>query len=433
MTTSPESAAPAGLHAATRCCIAGGGPAGMVLGLLLARAGVAVTVLEKHTAFLRDFRGDTVHPSTLQVLHELGLLDDFLRRPHDEVRQLHATVYGHEMVLADFAHVPARCRFIALMPQWDVLDFIRHAAVRYPGFRLLMDAEATGLLRNGQGDVTGVALRTGAHAGQPVEGRLRADLVIAADGRHSTLRAAAGLPLHDLGSPIDVLWMRLPRQPGDPDITGGYLEPGCFFVTINRGDYWQCALVIPKGGSAGLQARGIASFRATIAGVAPFLAGRLEAALPDWEPVKLLSVRVDRLERWWLPGLLCIGDAAHAMSPVGGVGINLAVQDAVATANLLAAALADGRPASALTPLLQQVQQRRMWPARATQAAQVMLHRRLLAPVVVASGAGGGAEGRPPVPPWPMRLLDRFPVLRGLPARAVGMGVRPEHVRSPRH
>ncbi len=425
MSVHPEAAPQAG-PAATRCCIAGGGPAGMVLGLLLARAGVPVTVLEKHTDFLRDFRGDTVHPSTLEVLHELGLLDDFLQRPHEEVRQLHANVYGHDMVLADFAQVPARCRFIALMPQWDFLDFIRDAAARYPGFRLLMDTEATGLLRNGQGAVTGVTLRSGAHAGQAVDGQLRADLVIAADGRHSTLRAAAGLPLQDLGAPIDVLWMRLPREPGDPDTTGGYVAPGRFFVTINRASYWQCALVIPKGGSAALRSRGIEAFRRAIAEAAPFLAGRLEAALPDWEPVQLLSVSVDRLERWWLPGLLCIGDAAHAMSPVGGVGINLAVQDAVATANLLAAALADGRPAAALHALLPQVQQRRLWPSRATQAVQVMLHRRLLAPILAGEGSGGHRSV-----PWPLRLLDRFPALRGLPARAVGIGVRPEHVQTP--
>ncbi|MES2187055.1 MAG: FAD-dependent oxidoreductase [Pseudomonadota bacterium] len=417
---------------ATRCCIAGGGPAGMVLGLLLARAGVDVTVLEKHNDFLRDFRGDTVHPSTLQVLHELGLLDAFLQRPHDKVRQLHATVYGRDMVLADFAGLPPPCDFIALMPQWDFLAFIRDEAVRYPGFHLRMDAEATGLVQEG-GAVVGVALTRGARAGRPLASELRADLVIAADGRHSTLRAAAGLPLRDLGSPIDVLWMRIPKAPGDPDTTGGHIEPGRFLVAINRGDYWQCALVIAKGGIADLQARGIETFRRAIEEVAPYFAGRLELALPDWDAVKLLSVRVDRLDTWWRPGLLCIGDAAHAMSPVGGVGINLAVQDAVATANILAAALADGRPAAGITPLLAEVQARRMWPAKVTQAVQVMLHKRLLAPIVGAQpGEVRDARPAPRKVPWPMRLLDDLPLLRGLPARAVGLGVRPEHVRSPK-
>ncbi len=401
---------------ATRCCIAGGGPAGMMLGLLLARAGVEVLVLEKHADFLRDFRGDTVHPSTLEVMHELGLLSAFLQRPHDEVRELHAMVGETEMVIADFSRLRTHCRFIALMPQWEFLDFLRQQAERYPSFRLLQRADVTGVIEHA-GRVTGVQAQT-------PEGlmHVQADLVIGADGRHSTVRAAAALAVRDIGAPIDVLWLRLPRLPDDPSVTGGRINTGSFLVMLDRGSYWQCAYVIAKGGIEAVQARGLDAFRAALVRVAPLLADRVHL-LASWDDIKLLSVTVDRLERWWKPGLLCIGDAAHAMSPVGGVGINLAVQDAVATANALAAALADrDLGADALTPLLERVERRRLFPVRVTQAMQVAVQNRVLGAVV------DPARTAPMKLPWPMRLFMWFPLLRGVPAWLVGVGVRPEHV-----
>lgn len=404
-----------------RCCIAGGGPAGMMLGLLLARAGVEVLVLEKHADFLRDFRGDTVHPSTLEVIHELGLLDKFLARPHDEVSELRAVVGNTEVVLASFKRVRTRCKFIAMMPQWEFLDFVRDEAELYPGFRLIQNAEVTGVIQS-QGAVMGVQVTT---PDGPLE--VMADLVIGADGRHSTVRSAAGLVVHDLGAPIDVLWMRLPKLPGDPSTTGGRITTGIFLAMIDRGTYWQCAYVIPKGGIEEVRARGLEAFRADMVKVAPLFAGRIDT-LASWDDIKLLSVTVDRLERWYKPGLLCIGDAAHAMSPVGGVGINLAVQDAVAAANTLAEALADARLGRAdFTPLLAQVEKRRLLPTRLTQAAQVAIQNRLLSPVL----AGRGSDAPPMELPWPLKLMRRWPLLQAVPAYAVGVGVRPEHVRSP--
>jgi len=404
-----------------RCCIAGGGPAGMMLGLLLARAGVEVVVLEKHADFLRDFRGDTVHPSTLQVIHELGLLDKFLARPHDEVSELRGVIGNTEVVLANFKRLNIRCKFIAMMPQWEFLDFVRDEAELYPGFRLIQNAEVTGVIQQGD-NVTGVHVTT---PQGPLE--LMADLVIGADGRRSTVRSAAGLVVRDLGAPIDVLWMRLPKLPGDPSTTGGRITTGIFLAMIDRGSYWQCAYVIPKGGIEEVRARGLEAFRADMVKVVPLFAGRIDT-LASWDDIKLLSVTVDRLERWYKPGLLCIGDAAHAMSPVGGVGINLAVQDAVATANILAAALADARLGRAdFTPLLAQVEKRRLLPTRLTQAAQVAIQNRLLSPVL----AGRGSDAPPMELPWPMKLMRRWPLLQALPAYAVGVGVRPEHVRSP--
>lgn len=408
----------------TCCCIAGGGPAGMMLGLLLARAGVQVVVLEKHADFLRDFRGDTVHPSTLQVMHELGLLDKFLTRPHDEIHELRGMVGDTELVLANFRHVPCSCKFIALMPQWDFLDFLCDEAERLPTFRLIRNAEVTGVFMHA-GVVSGVKATT------PVGPlQVTADLVIGADGRHSTVRSAAGLVVHDLGAPIDVLWMRLPKAADDPATTGGRIVPGAFMAMIDRRSYWQCAYVIAKGGMAAIQARGLEAFRAELVKVAPFFADRVQA-LSGWDDIKLLSVTVDRLERWYMPGLLCIGDAAHAMSPIGGVGINLAIQDAVAAANILAAPLADvSVSTSALTPFLAKVEKRRLFPARVTQAAQVAVQNRLLKPVI----ASGGAAGTPAVTmtvPWPLKLLSCSSWLQAIPAYAVGVGVRPEHVRSP--
>jgi 2-polyprenyl-6-methoxyphenol hydroxylase-like FAD-dependent oxidoreductase len=402
----------------TRCCIAGGGPAGMMLGLLVARAGVDVIVLEKHGDFLRDFRGDTVHPSTLELMHELGLLDAFLQRPHNRAHDLHVTIAGRDMTIIDFAHVPTHCKFLALMPQWDFLDFVRDQAESHPGFYLMQKAEVTGLLEQ-DGRVDGVQVDT---ADGPLQ--IHADLVVGADGRHSTVRRAAALPVRDIGAPIDVLWMRLPTAAGDSPDTGAHIGPGHFFVTIRRGDYWQCAYVIAKGGIEQIKARGLDAFRQELAQAAPMFASRVDV-LRGWDDIKLLSVTVDRLEQWSKPGLLCIGDAAHAMSPIGGVGINLAIQDAVATANILAAALANQDvDAMRLSSMLERVQQRRMFPVRVTQAVQVAIQNRLLLPTISRNDSAAMKI------PLPLRMLEGWPLLRMLPARLFAVGVRPEHVRS---
>lgn len=401
-----------------RCCIAGGGPAGMMLGLLLARAGIDITVLEKHADFLRDFRGDTVHPSTLDVIDELGLLEKFLARPHDKARTLKVTIGDAKIQIADFTHVRTRCKFIAMMPQWEFLDFLRDEATRYPNFRLILSAEVKGLIET-DGTVRGVMANT-------PEGHLEviADLVIAADGRRSILRASAGLAVRDLGAPIDVLWMRIPVAAGDPPDTGGIIGRGQFFVMIHRGTYWQCAYVIPKGEIESLRNQGLPDFRKKLINIAPFLADRMHA-IATWDDVKLLSVTVDRLQRWWKPGLLCIGDAAHAMSPVGGVGINLAIQDAVATANLLKKPLSNSNNCKeAITPFLARIQRRRMLPTMVTQAAQVAIHQRLLVPAIQ------NREERPLEVPWLLALINRWSVLQALPAYGVGIGIRPEHVRA---
>ena len=401
-------------HIRTQCCIAGGGPAGMMLGYLLARAGVQVLVLEKHHDFLRDFRGDTIHPSTLTVLDDLGLLDEFLALPHDEVRELSGEVYGQPVTLADFRHVPAARQFMVLVPQWDFLDFLARRAKAFPSFSLRMDAQVTGLTQDGA-RVTGVQVQQGGEAFT-----VTADLVVGADGRHTTVREAAGLPTQALGVPIDVLWFRVPRDAADPSRTGGIIQPGAMLVTLNRDTYWQCAYVIPKDGYGQVRAEGLDAFRERIAAVAPFLADSVHA-IGGWDDVKLLGVQVDRMPQWAREGLLCIGDAAHAMSPVGGVGINLAIQDAVAAANLLAVPLREGRVALGD---LEAVQKRREWPAKVTQRVQVALHEELLSPVLARTQAPSGV-------PLPVRLLQRLPMLRRLPARMVGIGVRPERVQSP--
>jgi 2-polyprenyl-6-methoxyphenol hydroxylase-like FAD-dependent oxidoreductase len=401
----------------TQCCIAGGGPAGLMLGYLLARAGVQVVVLEKHGDFLRDFRGDTIHPSTLTVLDDLGLLDDFLALPHQEVRELVGDVYGHSVTIADFTHLDAPRPFMVLVPQWDFLAFIAERAQRLPNFTLRMAAQATGVIEEAAA-VVGVKAASANGAFE-----VRADLVVAADGRHTTLRGSAGLRSDDLGAPIDVLWFSVARDPArDRSQTGGYIRPGAMLVTLNRDRFWQCAFVIPKDRLPELQAEGIAAFRERVRQVAPFLQAAL-ASLTSWDDLKLLSVQVSRMPRWYRDGLLCIGDAAHAMSPVGGVGINLAIQDAVAAANLLAAPLRDQRLA---TSDLAAVQRRRDWPARVTQRAQIAIHNELLAPVLAGTAA-------PTELPLPLRLLQRLPMLRRLPARLVGIGVRPERVHSPAH
>ena len=398
---------------AARCCIAGGGPAGMMLGLLLARAGVDVIVLEKHADFFRDFRGDTIHPSTLEVVHELGLLEEFLKRPHQELRELRGWI-GDEMIpVADFSHLPTHCKFIALMPQWDFLDFLAQHGKTYPSFRLRMQAEVTELIEEG-GRVAGVRART---PGGALE--VRADLVVGADGRHSTVREKAALQIMDLGAPMDVLWMRLSQRLGDPKESMGRFDPGHVFVMIDRGDYWQCAFVIPKGGFDEVKRRGLEAFRDEVARVAPFMRDRV-SEIADWGHVKLLTVAVDRLRQWCRPGLLCIGDAAHAMSPIGGTGINLAIQDAVAAGNILAEPLRRG---PATLDQLWAVQRRRELPTRITQRAQVLIQNRIIGRVLTTQAKSFSV-------PLPVRLMRRWPFLRRIPARLIGLGVRPEHVKS---
>jgi 2-polyprenyl-6-methoxyphenol hydroxylase-like FAD-dependent oxidoreductase len=393
-----------------RCCIAGGGPAGMMVGLLLARAGVPVLVLEKHADFLRDFRGDTIHPSTLDVIHELGLLDEFLRRPHQEVRSLGGQIGDDFLELADFSQLPTRCRFLVLMPQWDFLDFLAEAGRRYPAFQLLMQAEVTDLVER-DGRIVGVCANT-------PQGRLnvQADLVIAADGRQSTVRREARLAVDDIGAPMDVLWMRLSRQADDPAQTLGRIDAGRIFIMLNRDEYWQCAFVIGKGGFDEVRRQGLPALRDEIARLVPYLRGRT-GELRDWDDVKLLSVAVDRLRVWHRPGLLCIGDAAHAMSPVGGVGINLAIQDAVAAANILAGPLFNG---AVRDDDLRAVQRRREFPTRATQRLQVLVQQRVIGRVL--------SDRRPTGAPRLLRWAARWRYLRRFPARVIGVGFRPEHV-----
>jgi 2-polyprenyl-6-methoxyphenol hydroxylase-like FAD-dependent oxidoreductase len=397
----------------TGCCIVGGGLAGMVLGLLLARAGVEVTVLEKHADFFRDFRGDTIHPSTLEIVYELGMLDDFLKLPHQEIRQLNVQIGDTFITIGDFTHLPTHCKFLMFMPQWDFLTFVSERAHRYPTFRLAMQTTAIDLITDG-------ARVTGVRATDPDgDVEIRADLVVGADGRHSAVRDKAGLQVIETGVPIDVLWFRLPRRPGDPGAVFGRLNRGKMMVMLDRGDYFQCGFLIYKDGYDELQRRGIESFRADIAQLAPFTRDRV-AELHDWSEVRLLTVKVDHLRRWYREGLLCIGDAAHAMSPVGGIGINLAIQDAVAAANILARPLLEKRVS---IDDLQKVQRRREFPARLIQRGQVLVQNNVMVRVLAGSG--------PTIPPWPLRLLERWPLLRRIPAYLVGIGPRPEHLRTP--
>ena len=384
-----------------------------MLGLLLARAGVKVLVLEKHADFLRDFRGDTIHPSTLEVMHELGLLEGLLKLPHQKVPRLAAQFGDDTIALADFANVAVRCPFIAMMPQWDFLNYLAGEARRYPGFDLMMQAEATDLISE-NGAVVGVSVTT---PDGPLN--VHCGLVIGADGRSSILRSKSGLKVEDLGAPMDALWFRLSRKAGDTDQTQGRFDQGRIFVMLNRGDYWQVAYVIAKGTFEALKASGIGSFRSKLGSLLPFEAARANE-VTSLDDLKLLSVQVNRLTTWYKPGLLFIGDAAHAMSPVGGVGINLAVQDAVAAANILAKPLLNG---SAVVETLAAVQKRRFFPTRATQAMQVLVQNRLITPAL--TGAAGPAPFRAPLM---LRLLTRVPYLRRFPARLLGLGVRPEHV-----
>ena len=393
-----------------RCAIAGGGPAGMMLGLLLARAGVDIVVLEKHADFLRDFRGDTIHPSTLEVMHELGLLNDLLKLPHQEVDHLSVQIGDTEIPFADLTHLPTHCRFVAFMPQWDFLNFLGERGAQYPGFKLRMRAEVTDLIKE-ENRIVGVRATT---PDGPLE--VRANLVVGTDGRTSVVRERAGLKIDEIGAPMDVLWFSLSRRPTDPEQTMGRVDSGRIFIMINRGASWQCGFVIAKGSIEQIHRNGLHAFRDNVARLAPFASERV-GELQTWDDVKLLTVRVDRLPLWYRPGLLCIGDAAHAMSPVGGVGINLAIQDAVAAANLLAAPLLENR----LTEdHLRAVQRRREWPARLTQWFQVQIQNRVITRVL------GSTEIL--TPPFLIRLFKRYQFLRRIPAYLVGIGFRPEHI-----
>ena len=398
--------------------IAGGGPAGMMAGLLFARAGVETLVLEKHADFFRDFRGDTVHPSTMELLSELGMLERFLARPHYRIDRAEIDWEGRLFTIADLSHLPTPAPFIAMMPQWDFLDFLRDEAAAFPSFHLRMEAPVTGFTEEA-GRITGVKLASG-------ETIRAGKLVIACDGRDSLVRKHGLLPLEDLGAPIDVFWFAVPKPQQGRNLRSGPVRGSIrgnhMVVQIDRGDYWQCAYLIAKGSAEAVRAKGIAAFRADVAASSPDLAG-LEKALPDFSVVKLLAVSLDRLTEWQRPGLLAIGDAAPAMSPVGGIGINLAIQDAVAAANILAEPLAQRQEVDAL---LHKVQDRRLLPARVIQGGQRMIHQAVLEPLVM-----GRAESHSE-PPALLRLLDRFAVLRRLPARAIGFGFRREHLRAPR-
>jgi 2-polyprenyl-6-methoxyphenol hydroxylase-like FAD-dependent oxidoreductase len=397
------------------CCIVGGGPAGMMAGYLFARAGVKTVVLEKHGDFLRDFRGDTVHPSTLEILHELGLADEFLKRPHQKIERLGGNFGETHLRIADFSGIKAHYPFIVLMPQWDFLDFLAEKARALPSFSLLMRTEATGLVEE-NGRVVGVRA-----SGPDGELEIRARLTIGADGRHSTVRDASGLKVLDIGAPIDVFWFRVDRDPGQGEDVLFNAAAGRIVVTIDRGDYWQCAYVIAKDEAPRIRAAGLDAFRRSVVDAVPWLANHI-GQIASFDDVKLLTVTVDRLEKWSLPGLVMIGDSAHAMSPVGGVGINLAIQDAVASANLLAGRLASGALADAD---LERVRERRLWPTRVVQFVQVEAHRRILTPLL-RSGE------RDPRPPLPIRVVSALPWLQRRFASWAGLGVRPEHVHSPK-
>jgi 2-polyprenyl-6-methoxyphenol hydroxylase-like FAD-dependent oxidoreductase len=383
----------------------------MMLGFLLARAGVSVIVIEKHADFLRDFRGDTVHPSTLEMMYELGLLDEFLKLPHSVVKQISLQIGKDRVIVGHFEHLPVHCKFIALMPQWDFLNFIADRGRRYQTFDLLMQTEAIDLIEE-NGRVAGVRAKS-------PEGELeiRAELIVGCDSRHSTIRTKAGLKSDDYGAPMDVMWFRLSHWPGDSEETVGHIESGRMMVMLNRNDYWQCAYVIPKGTAEEVRSAGLDKFRQVIADMSPFVRDRL-GEIESWDQVKLLTVAVDRLRRWFRPGLLCIGDAAHAMSPIGGVGINLAVQDAVAAANILAQPLRHG---TMTIETLESVQRRREFPTRFTQRLQLVLQNNIIGPAL---------EGRRPEAPFFMKMLQ-WPLLRRIPGRLLALGTRPEHIRTP--
>ena len=396
----------------TTCCIAGGGPAGMMLGFLLARAGVRVVVLEKHKDFLRDFRGDTVHPSTLEMMHELGLLQEFLKIPHSTLREMSLQIGDDQLVIGHFEHLPVHCKFIAMMPQWDFLDFLADHARHYPTFDLRMSTEATDLLFDND-RVAGVRATT-----PDGEIEIRGDLTVGCDGRHSTLRQRAGLSVENLGAPMDVMWFRISRNHSDPGEALGHVESGRMLVMLNRNDYWQCAYLIAKSTADEVRQAGLDKFRNSVGDISPFLRDRLHE-IDSWEKVKLLTVEVDRLRRWYRPGLICIGDAAHAMSPIGGVGINLAVQDAAAAANILAEPLRRGM---VTIDTLKQVQDRREFPARVTQRLQIVMQNKVIEPALA-------NKGERPKAPLFLKMMQ-WPLLRRLPGRLLAFGVRPEHIHT---
>lgn len=394
----------------TTCCVVGGGPAGMMLGYLLARQGVRVTVLEKHLDFFRDFRGDTVHPSTLEVLNELGLLKEFLELPHQEIESLGVIIGDSEFQVADFRHVPGSCKFVALMPQWDFLNFLAGHASKLPSFQLLMQHEGTGVVRDG----TRITGATAQSEGREVQ--IRADLVVGCDGRHSRTRSAAGMEVIEHGVPIDVLWFRISRRPNDPAQVLGNVNYGKALILINRADYFQAGLIIAKGSYDEIKAHGIDAFRAAIRKIAPYLGERVNE-IEDWEQIKILTVQINRLRQWYTQGVLCIGDAAHAMSPAGGVGINLAIQDAVAAARILAAPLLERRVSEAV---LAAVQKRREFPTRVTQGIQLLAHR----------GFARVFENPGPLEaPWQIKAVTRIPGIHRAVGYAAGIGARPEHVQ----
>jgi 2-polyprenyl-6-methoxyphenol hydroxylase-like FAD-dependent oxidoreductase len=397
----------------TTCVVAGGGPAGMMLGFLLARAGVEVVVLEKHADFFRDFRGDTIHPSTLELMVELGLLEEFLKLPHQKLDRLTMQFGDEHLRVIDLTHLPTHCKYIALMPQWDFLNFLAARGKKYKTFDLRMQAEATDLIEE-SGRVVGLRATT-----PDGELTIRADLVVGADGRHSTVRGKAGLKSDDYGAPMDVLWFRLPHRGADQTETFGHIEAGAMMIMLDRGDYWQCAYVIPKGGIDRIKGEGLEAFRKRVVFMSPFLADRIDE-LKSFDDIKLLSVTVDRLRQWWRPGVICIGDAAHAMSPIGGVGVNIAVQDAVAAANRLAAPLKAG---TASDDDLRAIQERRTFPVRFTQGIQLTMQNRLVRPMLA------GTERMKP--PLLFRLLTLMPALQRIPGRLLAVGVRPEHVQTP--
>ncbi len=397
----------------TRCCVVGGGPAGMMLGFLLARAGVDVVVLEKHADFFRDFRGDTVHPSTLESMYELGLLDAFLKLPHQKLERLSMQVGDEKLSIIDLTYLPSHCKFVALMPQWDFLNFLAEHGKRYKTYDLRMNTEAVDLIED-NGRVVGVRATT-------PDGALsiRADLVVGCDGRHSTVRAEAGLVSNDYGAPMDVLWFRVTRKSSDDVEEFGHVDAGHMMVMLDRGDYWQCAYVIPKGGIDRIKAEGLDAFRRRVVAMTLALADRV-GELRSFDDVKLLTVTVDRLRQWWRPGLICIGNSAHAMSPIGGVGVNLAVQDAVAAANRLAAPLKARRVSN---NDLVAIEKRRTFPVRATQRLQLIMQNQIVAPALASTAK--------PKPPLLFKAFNAFPPLRRIPARLLGLGFRPEHVQTP--
>ena len=402
---------PTGNLLSTTCCIIGGGPAGIMLGFLLARQGIAVTVLEKYKDFFRDFRGDTIHPSTLELLYELGLLEKFLALPHSQITGLSATIGGQRFQMSDVSHLPTHAKFIALMPQWDFLNFLAQEAARFPSFTLRMGWEATGLIQTNDGATTGVLANT---PDGPVE--IQAALTVGCDGRHAISRVAAHLPLIDQGVPIDILWLRIARRPSDPENALGYFNYGRLIILINRNDYFQVGYLIPKGAFPQIQQNGIPAFQQSIERIVPFLAGRT-AEIDSWDKVKLLTIQVNRLQDWCSPGLLCIGDAAHAMSPVGGIGINIALQDAVATANILTESILTS---GATVHDLQRVQHYREGAVRNTQRVQVFAHR-ILSRALQSTG--------PVKPPLALRIITKFPSFQYLTGRFIGMGLQPQHIR----